>query len=387
MQSKMKTDRLIREVIRKQINNLFENVQLADKVYYNTKKLSPKVKQIIIDKITGGDNYTKIISDIYYAYLVQSAIEGKSMSYFVDGGEEEKFDIEKDMPEDDIIHIDRWKEIKELYGELKNYNKNIFPITGLDMYNPSADVWSIINALKQRKTILKLFKNLPSAATRNMKNDIRTPRGGTEMNDYRHKLDYFMTHFSLLGNRSEELQKKVWQKMFKSNTTIEDLWQFVDDKESFLGGEEFTKQRVEQMIESGEDMSIVHKQGKIMIVDVYSPYAIKQLGCNSLWCFTYGSAAMDAVRDWQQYSTDDMVHVIIDFSQPTDSKDFMFVLIKPLTDEDGNFIDFSEDSGNEDNSPLFDMANENYYDPYLVLESLFGSDYKKVILKYLNFGW
>jgi len=51
MQSKMKTDRLIREVIRKQINNLFENVQLADKVYYNTKKLSPKVKQIIIGEL------------------------------------------------------------------------------------------------------------------------------------------------------------------------------------------------------------------------------------------------------------------------------------------------------------------------------------------------
>jgi hypothetical protein len=35
-------------------------------------------------------------------------------------------------------------------------------------------------------------------------------------------------------------------------------------------------------------------------------------------------------NDWYNYSTNDLVYVIIDFKEPTDSPDFMHVLIKPL---------------------------------------------------------
>ena len=44
---------------------LFENIQLADKVYFKTGKLSDIDKNRIL-KITNSDNYTKIICDIYY---------------------------------------------------------------------------------------------------------------------------------------------------------------------------------------------------------------------------------------------------------------------------------------------------------------------------------
>jgi hypothetical protein len=68
---------------------------------------------------------------------------------------------------------------------------------------------------------------------------------------------------------------------------------------------------------------------------------------------------------------------------PTDSEDFMYVLIKPLIKENGRFIKFSDDT--DDHTPLYDMANENVYDPYSVLSDLFGKDYKKIVRKYLNF--
>lgn len=46
-------------------NLLIENLQLANKVYFNTGKLTEEDKNIILN-ITNGDNYTKIISDFYY---------------------------------------------------------------------------------------------------------------------------------------------------------------------------------------------------------------------------------------------------------------------------------------------------------------------------------
>ena len=68
----------LRKIIRSVINenfglsySLYENVQLADKLYFNTDKLSQEDKDIILG-ITGGDNYTKIISDFYYYLKIQN---------------------------------------------------------------------------------------------------------------------------------------------------------------------------------------------------------------------------------------------------------------------------------------------------------------------------
>jgi hypothetical protein len=76
--------------------------------------------------------------------------------------------------------------------------------------------------------------------------------------------------------------------------------------------------------------------------------------------------------------------VLIDFRVSTDSSEFMHVLIKPLLDEEGELIEYDED---EDEYPLFNMANENYFDPYSVLGQLFGKNYEKVVKNYLNFEY
>lgn len=52
--------RIIKEEI-----NILENKQLADKIYFNTGKLTDEDKKIIYG-ITNGDNTTKVISDIYF---------------------------------------------------------------------------------------------------------------------------------------------------------------------------------------------------------------------------------------------------------------------------------------------------------------------------------
>lgn len=372
----------IRKIIRESISVLLENAPLADKTYFNTGKLSPKVKEVMLSQITHGDNYTKIIADIYYAYLQQNARMHKFVMDSLDGKEDD--DEEPEMPKNDVLDLKQWKEIKGFYEQLKEYNKNVFPIKGLDLLN-TKDIWNVINGLKQRASIIKLFKELPSIASRNMKEDIRKERTYPELQEYRSDLEYFVNHYSLLGNRNEELKQNIINKMFKSNVTLSQLLNFVQEKENLLGGADFTKEKIREIAET-EDVEIIYEQGNIMIVEVSSPEGIKAVGCNSLWCFTYGSGFDNAYRQWNNYSYNDIVYVIIDFSQPTDSAEFMHVLIKPLINgETGRFVKYTEE--NEADHPLFNMANENYYSPYGILEDLLGPNYKKIVRKYLTFGY
>ena|ERR1035441_1977432 len=59
----------LKQVITEQIRlvQIFENIQLADKIYFNTQKLSPEDKNILLS-ITNGDNYSKLIADIMFEY-------------------------------------------------------------------------------------------------------------------------------------------------------------------------------------------------------------------------------------------------------------------------------------------------------------------------------
>lgn len=331
---------------------LRENKQLADKVYFRTGKLTEGDRENILD-ITGGDNYTKIISDFYFEY--------KKMGW--------------------LDNIQIVKNLRLLYYDIKDYNKNVFPIVGYDIQSP-LNVLDMIYGLQKRRKIIELIKKLPSFATRNMKDDIRKERSNNELGEYFNNLDYFISHYKLLSNRDEKIQGKILRKMFKSNTTLGDLMRFVDDKSNFIGGVEFTKKDVKKLSYS-EDFEIIYEQGDIMIVRVDSPNGIKAIGCNSLWCFTYGSGFDAAYRQWNNYSYNDIVYVIIDFSKESDSEDFMYVLIKPLTDKNGDLISYDED--NEDEHPLYNMSNENYTNPYYILEGLFGNNYESIIHNYLNF--
>jgi len=118
------------------------------------------------------------------------------------------------------------------------------------------------------------------------------------------------------------------------------------------------------MVKNNEDMVIVYNKGSIYVVEVTSASAIKEIGCNSVWCFTYGTAFDDAYRQWNNYSHNGIVYVIVDFRLPSDSQDFMYVVIHPLDPE------YDED--NEETSPLFNMSNEIQENPYPILDELVG---------------
>lgn len=352
----MKIGKFIVTTIHEYLNEqqiLKENIQLADKVYFKTGKLSDDDKKIILN-ITNGNNYTKLVSDIY-------------------------FYLKKDKPNsNDLI-----KQLKPIYNDIINYNKNVYPIIGYNVINP-LNIDKIIYGLEKRREIINEIKKLPSIATRNLRDDIRKERTYSELNKYLDDLEYFMAHYSLLSNRDKDVQIKILRKMFKGNTTLEQLMGFVDDKENFIGGVEFTRDDIKKLSES-EDFEITYEQGNVMVVRVDSPDGIKAIGCNSLWCFTYGSGFADAYRQWNNYSHNDVVYVLIDFREKSDSENFMHVLIRPLTDEEDSLIEYDEDD--EDQHPLYNMSNENYSNPYSILNHLFGSNYIKILNKYLNFEY
>jgi hypothetical protein len=352
----MNINEIIKSVLLEYLNeqqSLKENIQLADKIYFKTDKLTDEDRDIILS-ITGGNNYTKIISDFYYAL--------KYEQYYTS-------------------NISKTTQL--LYNEIKNYNKNVFPIIGYDVYYPS-EVYNLISSLETREKIIKEISKLPSIAIRNLRNDIRKERHVNELKDYLHNIEYFMFHYAFLANRSDEVKIKILNKMFKNNTTLDDLMRFTDEKANFIGGVDFTKDDIKKLSEQ-EDFEIIYEQGEVMIVRVDSPEGIKAIGCNSLWCFTYGSGFDQAYRMWSNYSYNDIVYVIIDFKEKSDSDSFMHVLIKPLINDNGKLIKYSNED--VDDYPIFNMSNENYYSPYSILKNLFGSKYVQIIKKYLNFDY
>lgn len=326
---------------------LFENLQLADKIYFNTGKLSQDDKNLIL-QITNGDNYTKLISDMYFTLKN-------------DGGY-------------NIVET-----LTKIYDDVLNYNKNVFPIEGFSLNNAD-NVYTLIKCFELRRKIIELIRTLPSFAIRNMKNEIRTQRGVIGFDNYLDTLQYVMSYVSYLSNRSEDIRNKILKKIFKSNITLSDVSNFIDDKTNLIGGVNFDRKKITELSKT-EDLEIIYDEKNVMIVKVYSASAIKAIGCNSLWCFTYGSGFSMANKDWYRFSYNDMVYVLIDFNESSDSETFMYVVINPLLDEYGELMEFNE----ENEHPIYNMSNENYSDPYSILMDLFGNDYETIIHKYLNF--
>ena len=332
---------------------LRENLQLADKVYFNSGKLSPRVREIVTH-ITNGDPYTKIMTDIYYTMLMNNHSTGEWALKVIDSEHQET-----EKPENDVMGMDDLKKLRPIYNQLKDYNKNVFPIKGFNI-NGVENINDFLWALKQREKIINIFNEWPSIAKRNMKSDIKTERNGNEMNRYRDELEYIDTDINQLQNRNENARNKILGKIFKNNTTLDDVIDFVNDKEGLLGGTDLTREQINQILkddkENANGLEVVYQKGNIMIIEVSEPESIKKIGCNSLWCFTYNRKG-DALNldDWFKNTTNDICYIIIDFSEPSDSEYFMHVLTKPLR------YDYS-DYGESGYQRLYTMADRDIHD-------------------------
>ena len=356
---------------------LRENLQLADKVYFKTGKLSQAVRDIIL-RVTNGDPYTKIMTDIYYYMLMQNHSSGQWALKHLDPNHQET-----EKPEDDIMVLDDLKKLRPLYNQLKEYNKNVFPISGFNI-NGVEDIGDILWALRERQIIIKIMSELPSIASRNMKADIREERNGAEMNHYRDELEHVVAHLSQLKNRDEETQRKILSKVFTSNTTLDNVYDFITDKQNLIGGVDMTRKQIGQILkkdrEEYDELKVKYNKNNIMIIEVSGPNGIKEIGCNSIWCFTYNRKGGGLNwHDWQHNSTNGYCYVIINFSEPSDSPDFMYVLTKPFMDA----YDGDEEDDDAGGYRLYDMSNETIFDPIYTIESMIDLP---TAIKVMNFG-
>jgi hypothetical protein len=73
-------------------------------------------------------------------------------------------------------------------------------------------------------------------------------------------------------------------------------------------------------------------------------------------------------NDWYNYSTNDLVYVIIDFKEPTDSPDFMHVLIKPLMVDYSLLVMVTM---------FYLMANSGEEEPNSIIQHYFDFDFAK----------
>lgn len=355
---------------------LRENLQLADKFYFKDGKLSPRVREIILH-LTNGDPYTKIMTDIYYTMLMNGHRTGDWALKAIDPEHQET-----EKPQNDVMGTPDLQKLRPIYNQLKEYNKNVFPIKGFNI-NGVEDINDFIWALKQRQLILDVFKTLPSIASRNMKSDIRLERDGSEMNHYRDELVSVHAYLSALTNRDEETQRKILGKIFKKDTSLENVYDFVIDKQNLIGGVDMTRKQIGQILKKDREeygeLKVKLNRNDIMIIEVTGPNGIKEIGCNSLWCFTYNSRHGGLNwQDWQNNSTNGYCYIIINFSEPSDSPDFMYVLTKPL-----DAYDDTEDDYSNGGHMLFDMSNDEMEDPIHTIESMI--DYPTAV-KVMNFG-
>jgi len=346
---------------------LNESIQLADKLYFKTNKLSDKDREILMS-ITNGDNYSKFISDVLLLFKDERYYGNKTV-----------------------------KTIKEIYDQIKSYNKNVFPIFGLENINKIDNISQIVYGLKSREKLKKELKKLPSIGIRNLKYEIRKPRTPEELYIYDNQLSYFTGQLSYLDNKNEDGKKKIYQKLFKNNMTLDQLSDFLDDKENLISGDDVTKESIMKVVKENDyDLSIVYDNKNYMIIKVESPEGIKSIGCNSLWCFTYGSGFDNAYRQWGEYSTNDIVYVIVNFNIEWDDPEFMNVVIKPIDFHNfdqyeidfHNFdqyeINFDGDDKNDDDDDddIFNLTNDQQNDSIGFIKNTIGINTAMKILTF-----
>ena len=288
---------------------------------------------------------------------------------------------------EDQQDIRQWKENdwKNAVAQLRNYNSKILPIEEFSYDSPKVIVTKKL--LKDREEILRILNTWPSIAKRNLKSDISIPRNSTE---FKHLLDsimYIDGHIHYLDNRTPEVKTAICKKIFSSDhPSFTDVLNFIEDKINLLHGHAYSKEELKKIVdENSSDLKIVYEKNDIVIVDVTGQSGIKAIGCNSLWCFTYGNEYGKAGEQWEQYSYNSHVYAIIDFSIPQDDPEFIHIITKPWytsqipyynpRQKTFDFYHNVADDKYDDDNGIYNMANENIYgNPYEILNGLVNHD-------------
>ena len=275
---------------------LNETTGELDKHYVKTGIFDDEDRAVIMN-ITGGDNYTKLIADMY--------------KYFAN-----KYNTEMVNPK--RLDAREINILRDAHGMLKRYNKNVFPLKDLFAKDYYTHPLGIRNDLELRETIINKLKEFPSVLLRNLRDDIRKERDEYEFKALWDTLRPILTSLKLLNNVNPEQKQKILEKVFSSkfNTFEEIKIRLEDTTIPYLSEESGMDELVSKVEDMGDEAEIIYNENNILAVVIKSPEAMRYVGCSSQWCFATGGDDY-----WDQYASAGYATIVfnhnIDPSEPT----------------------------------------------------------------------
>lgn len=290
-------DRDIYEESPKIINRVYQLVKKCllretlgelDKIYVKTGIFDEEDRDIILS-ITNGDNYTKLISDMYY-YLAN-----RYNPRMVTPTKLDQFNLNL---------------LSDAHTQLKRYDKNTLPIRDLYARDHNAHPIETLNNLRTRESLINELKKLSNISLRNLRNDIRKERNYYEFDELNKMLQNITKKIKLLDGIKTGRKEIIMKKVFSSeNNTFEKLHKRLSDTFiPYLSHEDPIEILEEKVQDMGDDAEILYKKNNIMVVDIMSSTAMIEIGCSSQWCFAHSNSW------WDEYASNGYAIIIFNFN-------------------------------------------------------------------------
>jgi hypothetical protein len=237
---------------------LLENLQMADKLYFNTGILSPEDREIIL-KVTNGDYFTKAVCDI----LVNS---GQKPNLF---------------------------STKTLYDLLKEYNnsKEFLPIPEFDILKLDKLKYVYVD-LFERARVIKLLNDMNPIYKRNLKPIIQ--RSLSNPADYeqfmiltQYKLKDIINLTTEISDRKPKQSEEIIENAINSSkTSLDDIVTHLRTIIENLKDEVIDYDDINKLEYFAEDIDVILDDDDILLVNIFTPDAMKAFGCHTDLCIT-----------------------------------------------------------------------------------------------------
>jgi len=321
------TEKQLKKLIRPIILN--ETYGELEKYYLKTGVYDDEDRDVIMN-ITGGDNWTKLIADMY-KYLANK--------YNPEMVNPKRLDARE-------INI-----LRDAHGMLKRYDKNVFPLKDLFAKDQYTHPLGVRNDLEMRELIINKLKEFPSVLLRNLRDDIRKERNEYEFKELWDTLRPILTSLKLLNNVKPEQKQKILEKVFSSKfTTFEEVQKRLEDTTiPYLSEESGMDELISKVEDMGDEAEIVYNENNILVVVIKSPEAMRYIGCSSQWCFATGGDDY-----WDQYASEGYATIVFNHNIYPSEPTRMVVVV-----EDGSVYDMYNEYMEDGQEYLYDLGIED----------------------------
>jgi hypothetical protein len=318
-------------------NYLNENVQQTNKLYGKTGILTPEEIQKVL-AITNGDNYTRLVAD--------------TVAHF------KQFN---DSPSNYVM-------VKNLYNEIKTYNKNLFPLKNnlFDYTRQSNErgkhTMDLIELMNERKLVINTFNKFSPLAIRNLKSVSQHVYDNKyELVGVREKLHTLLGCIKILPK--SERGQKVFNKIFNSQNNLDRMVEIAKHySNAFMPANEEDKDDLLEVLPL-LNVELIQDSNNVLVIKVNDSEAMQRIGCTSAWCFSLPNSS----EYWYDYAQHGFVYVIFDFNQDNEDAKFLMVLLPDTgTIYAGSNVPLSELEIDDDMEYLRDIGvdiNELNHEP------------------------